>query len=355
MNLKDLGYNNKLEKFSIEQKLENLEIGRIISEHKERYIVKTSNDEFEAEITGNMRYSANGREDFPAVGDWVSLIFCGDGFAIINEVIPRYSIINRKAVGKNSEVQIIGTNIDFALIMQSTNRDFNINRLERYLSLCNSSKISPIILLTKTDLISSEELSFLLGKIKQRIANVPFIAISNETESGYEELKQVLKSGKTYCMLGSSGVGKSTLLNNLSGKNIMKAEAISLTSDRGRHVSTHRELIVLNNGSILIDNPGMREVGMVDSSDGLNATYDKIAEFAKRCWFKDCNHVYDKGCAVIEAVENGEIEQSYYQNYLKLSRESAHFESSVQERRKKDRDFGKMQKNYKQIQKRNKN
>lgn len=355
MNLNNLGYNNIKTIADSLNNLRDFELGRIIAEHKERYLVATAKGEVDAEITGNMRYSANGREDFPAVGDWVSLILYGDGVAIINEVVPRYSIIKRKAVGKNSEVQVIGTNIDFALIMQSTNRDFNLNRLERYLSLCNSSKISPIILLTKTDLISSEELSFLLGKIKERIANVPFIAISNETESGYEELKQVLKSGKTYCMLGSSGVGKSTLLNNLSGKNLMKTKAISLATDRGRHVSTHRELIVLNNGSILIDNPGMREVGMVDSSDGLNATYDKIAEFAKRCWFKDCNHVNDKGCAVIEAVENGEIEQSYYQNYLKLSKESAHFESSVQERRKKDKDFGKMQKNYKKIQKRKKN
>ncbi|GAO31892.1 GTPase [Geofilum rubicundum JCM 15548] len=301
-----------------------------------------------------MRFSANGREDFPAVGDWVSFIFCGVDFAIINEVLPRYSIIKRKAVGKNSEVQIIGTNIDFALIMQSANRDFNINRLERYLTLCNSSKISPIILLTKTDLISKEELSVLSGEIKQRIENVPFIAISNETESGYKELKQVLKSGKTYCMLGSSGVGKSTLLNHLSGKNIMKTKAISASSDRGRHVSSHRELTVLDNGSILIDNPGMREVGIADSSNGLDTTYDKIADFAKQCRFKDCNHDNDTGCAVIEAVENGEIEKSYYQNYLKLFKESAHFESSVQEKRKKDKDFGKMLKNYKKIQKRNK-
>jgi ribosome biogenesis GTPase len=354
MNLNDLGYNNIKAIADSLDHLHGFELGRIIAEHKERYLVATVKGEVDAEITGNMRYSANGREDFPAVGDWVALIYYGQDFAIINEVLPRYSIIKRKAVGKNSEVQIIGTNIDYAFIMQSANRDFNINRLERYLTICYSSKVSPIILLTKTDLISDEELSLLSGQIKQRLENVPFVAISNETKSGYEDLKQVIKSGKTYCMLGSSGVGKSTLLNNLSGKSIMKTEAISSSSNKGRHVSTHRELTVLGNGSILIDNPGMREVGIADSTKGLDTVYDKIAVFAQRCKFNDCSHTNEKGCAVIEAVDNGEIEKSYYLNFLKLQKESAHFESSVQEKRKKDKDFGKMLKNYKKIQKRNK-
>lgn len=354
MKLNDFGYNNIKAIADSLDHLQGFELGRVIAEHKERYIIATARGEVDAEITGNMRFSASGREDFPAVGDWVSLISYGDDFAIINEILPRYSVIKRKAVGKNSEVQVIGTNIDFALIMQSANRDFNLNRLERYLTLCNSSKVNPIILLTKIDLIGKEELSFLSGKIRQRIENVPFIAISNETKSGYQELKQVLESGKTYCMLGSSGVGKSTLLNHLSGKNIMKTEAISSSTGRGRHVSSHRELIVLDNGSILIDNPGMREVGMADSSNGLDTTYDKIADFAKRCRFRDCKHLNDTGCAVIEAVENGEIEKSYYQNYLKLIKESAHFESSVQEKRKKEKEFGKMVKNFKKIKKHNK-
>ncbi len=353
MILNDLGYDNIK---AIADGLDNLhdyELGRIIAEHKERYIVATDKGEVDAEITGDMRYSANGREDFPAVGDWVRLIYYGNDFAIINEILPRYSIIKRKAAGKNSEVQVIGTNIDYALIMQSVNRDFNINRIERYLTICYSSKVIPIILLTKTDLISDEELSLLSGQIKQRLDNVLFVAISNETKSGYEDLKQIIKSGKTYCMLGSSGVGKSTLLNNLCGKSIMKTESISSFSDRGRHVSTHRELTVLSNGSILIDNPGMREVGIADSTDGLDTVYDKIAVFAQRCRFDDCSHTNEKGCAVIEAVENGELEESYYHNFLKLQKESAHFESSVQEKRKKNKDFGKMLKNYKKMRNRN--
>ena len=353
MNLNELGYNNIKAIAGSLDHLSGFEPGRIIAEHKERYLVATAKGEIEAEITGNMRYSASGREDFPAVGDWVALIFYDDDFAIINEVLPRYSIIKRKAVGNKSEVQIIGTNIDYALIMQSANRDFNLNRLERYLTISYSSKVSPIILLTKIDLISKDKLSLLSDQIKQRLGNVPFIAISNKTKSGYKELKQIIKSGKTYCMLGSSGVGKSTLLNKLSGKSMMKTKAINSSSGRGRHVSTHRELIVLANGSILIDNPGMREIGIADSTNGLDTTYDKIAVFAQKCKFHDCSHTNETACAVIEAVDNGEIEESYYQNYLKLQKESAYFESSVQEKRKKDKDLGKILKNYKKIQKRN--
>ncbi len=354
MNLEDLGYNRIKEALENRQDLAGFELGRVITEHKERYLVGTAKGELEAEITGNMRFTAVNREDFPAVGDWVALIAHDPDFAIINEVLPRFSIIKRQAVGQYGEVQIIGTNIDYAFIMQSVDRDFNMNRLERYLTICYSSKVKPVIVLTKTDLIREEELSAILDMIKQRLENVPLIAISNENKNGYEELKQTIEKGKTYCMLGSSGVGKSTLLNNLSGKSIMKTDAISQSTNKGRHVSTHRELTVLENGGILIDNPGMREVGIGGSGTGLETTYDKIADLSQECRFKDCTHTNEIGCAVIEAVESGEIESSYYQNYLKLQKETAHFESSVQEKRKKDKDFGKMIKIFKKDRERNK-
>ncbi len=354
MNLEDLGYNRIKEALENRQDLAGFELGRVIAEHKERYLVGTAKGELEAEITGNMRFTAVNREDFPAVGDWVALIAHDPDFAIINEVLPRFSIIKRQAVGQYGEVQIIGTNIDYAFIMQSVDRDFNINRLERYLTICYSSKVKPVIVLTKTDLIREEELSAILDMIKQRLENVPLIAISNENKNGYEELKQTIEKGKTYCMLGSSGVGKSTLLNNLSGNSIMKTDAISQSTNKGRHVSTHRELTVLENGGILIDNPGMREVGIGGSGTGLETTYDKIADLSQECRFKDCTHTNETGCAVIEAVESGEIESSYYQNYLKLQKETAHFESSVQEKRKKDKDFGKMIKIFKKDRERNK-
>jgi ribosome small subunit-dependent GTPase A len=354
MKLADFGYNDKLEKLRIENNLSDFEIGRVISEHKERYIVKTEKGEFEAEITGNLRFSTKSREDFPAVGDWVALTTYDANFSIIHKILPRLSIISRQAVGQFGEIQIIATNIDYALLIQAIDRDFNINRLERYLIICYSSKVNPIIVLTKTDLINEQRIAEISDSIKQRIKDVPVIAISNETQNGYEALKKIIESGKTYCMLGSSGVGKSTLLNNLSGKSIMRTDSISQSTNKGRHITSHRELIVLENGGILIDNPGMREVGIVDTTNGLETTFDKILGFSQKCKFKDCTHTNEIGCGVIDAVEKGELDKASYENYIKMEREKSHFESSVVERRKKDKDFGKMVKNYKKDMNKNK-
>lgn len=347
MNLEDLGYNGTLEEFRVKNNLETLEVGRVISEHKERYIVKTEKGEFEAEITGNLRFSALSREDFPAVGDWVALTIYDPDFSIIHKILPRFSIISRQAVGQFGAIQIIATNIDYALLVQAADRDFNINRLERYLTICNSSKVSPIIVLNKVDLIDEHRIADIVGQINARIKNVQVIAISNESHQGYDKLTAIIEKGKTYCMLGSSGVGKSTLLNNLSGKALMRTDTISLSTNKGKHVTSHRELIVLESGGILIDNPGMREVGITDSDGGIEKTFDSIVSLSQHCKFKDCTHTTEVGCSVIDAVESGEIDKESYQNYLKMEREKAHFESTIEEKRKKDKDFGKILKNYK--------
>jgi ribosome biogenesis GTPase len=347
MKLEDFGYNEQLEKLRIENKLNDFEIGRVVSEHKERYIVKTEKGESEAEITGNLRFSARSREDFPAVGDWVALINYDPDFSIIHKILPRFSVITRQAVGQTGEVQIIAANIDVAFLVQAVDRDFNINRFERYLTICYSSKVNPVIVLTKTDLITGEKLAEIRNSIHLRIKNVPVVAISNETQDGYDALKKIIEKGKTYCMLGSSGVGKSTLVNNLSGRTIMRTDSISDSTNKGRHVTSHREMIVLENGGILIDNPGMREVGIADSSNGLEITFDMIFSLSKNCRFKDCTHTSEVGCSVLEAVENGEIDKSSYENYLKMEREKAHFEATVAEKRSRDKQFGKMMKNYK--------
>jgi ribosome biogenesis GTPase len=322
-------------------------IGRIISEHKERYIVKSDDCVFDAEITGNMRFKAKSREDFPVVGDWVAMSTYDSDFAIIHNIFPRYSIIKRQAIGQSGEVQIIATNIDFAFLVQAVDRDFNINRLERYMTICNSSKVKPIIVLSKIDLIAEQQINEIIASIKTRIKQVPVIAISNETQNGYNEIKSTIEKGKTYCLLGSSGVGKSTLLNNLIGKTIMRTDTISQSTNKGKHVTSHRELIVLENGGILIDNPGMREVGITDSTIGLEQTFESIFQLSQNCKFKDCTHIHEAGCVIIEAVENGKIDEASYKNYLKLVREKTHFESTFTERREKDKEFGKMLKNYK--------
>jgi ribosome biogenesis GTPase len=347
MELADLGYNEYYRKFRIEQNMDNFERGRVIAEHKERYIVRTVQGEFEAEITGNMRFTATTREDFPAVGDWVLLIPYESDFAIIHRILPRFSLIKRQAAGQSGEIQIIAANIDYAFIVQAADRDFNINRIERYLTICNSSKVSPIIVLSKVDLVGEQQLAEIMESIKTRIHNVPVIALSNETQVGYDAIRTTIEKGKTYCMLGSSGVGKSSLINHLSGKIIMRTEPISLSTNKGRHVTSHRELIILEDGGILVDNPGMREVGIADSASGLEITFDMIVRLSRNCKFKDCTHTKETGCSVLEAVEKGEIDAASYENYLKMEREKEHFESTVAERRKKDKDFGKILKNYK--------
>jgi len=346
MKLEDIGYTNDLEKLRLDNGLNDFEIGRVIAEHKERYIVKTAQGEFEAEITGNMRFTAKTREDFPAVGDWVALTTYESDFAIIHKILPRFSIIKRQSVGNFGEIQIIATNINYAFLVQAIDRDFNVNRLERYLTICNSSKVSPIIILSKTDLITKDQLSEIIEHLKTRINNIPVFAISNETQDGISDLKTIIKKGKTYCMLGSSGVGKSTLINNLSGQAIMRTDSISQSTNKGRHITSHRELIILENGGILIDNPGMKEVGIADSTSGLEITFDKIVEFSQKCKFTDCTHINETGCAVVEAVKNGTIDKSSYENYMKMEREKAHFESTIAEKRKKEKLFGKIVKDY---------
>jgi ribosome biogenesis GTPase / thiamine phosphate phosphatase len=353
MSLADLGYNEIFENYRIDNNLTQFDIGRVIEEHKERYVVKTDKGEFEAEITGNLRFTARGRQDFPAVGDWVALTTFDSDFAVIHKILPRFSVIKRQAVGQFGEIQVIAANIDYAFLVQAVDRDFNINRLERYLTICNSSGVNPIIILSKIDLIDDHQISEIVERIKVRIKNVPVIAMSNESEYGYDRIKSIMEKGKTYCMLGSSGVGKSTLLNNLSGREIMRTDTISKSTNKGRHITSHRELIILEDGGILVDNPGIREVGITDAEGGLEITFDLIVSRSQNCKFKDCTHTNETGCSVLEAVEKGEIDKASYENYVRMKREKEYFESTVVERRKKDKEFGKFLKNYKKEMKKN--
>lgn len=345
--LEDFGYNADIEQAWKAINTDDFELGRVVAEHKERYMVKTEKGEMEAEIIGNMRFTARSREDFPAVGDWVALRTYNDEMALIQKILPRFSILKRKAVDQRGEAQVIATNIDCAFIVQAVSRDFNINRLERYLILCNSSGIEPVIVLTKIDLVDKEDLEGLLEGIRRRIKQVRVLCISNLTQDGYEAILAIIEKGKTYCMLGSSGVGKSTLINNLSGKALMQTGSISESTSKGRHVTTHRELVVLNDGGILIDNPGMREVGIADTGGGLEITFDMITELAENCRFKDCTHTSEVGCAVLEAVEQGVLNDAEYENYMKMKREKMHYESTVSERKQREKQFGKILKNYK--------
>lgn len=346
MKLEDFGYNETLEEFRIGHNIGKAETGRIIAEHKERYIVKTTEGETEAEITGNMRFCAKSREDFPAVGDWVGITAYDPGLAIIHTIFPRSSVLKRQAVNQYGEIQLIAVNVDFAFIVQALDRDYSINRIERYLTICNASNIKPVIVLTKTDLLEAEKVTVCINQIKERIKDISVIAVSNLTHAGYDVVNGLFEKGKTYCLLGSSGVGKSTLLNNLSSMEVMKTGEIGHGTNRGKHVTSHRELFLLDNGGILIDNPGLREVGIADTSGGLETTFSGISELAEKCRFKNCTHTGETGCAVTNALNNGELDEESYQNYIKMLKERAHFETTVSERRKKDKIFGKILKDY---------
>lgn len=346
MTLEDLGYQPGMDQFKADCHRSGWNPARVSAEHKERYTVLTKEGEFEAEITGNLRFTARSREDFPAVGDWVAVAVFDQDFAVIHQIMPRFSVLKRQAAGHSGDIQIIAANIDVAFLVQAADRDFNLNRLERYLSICYSARVSPVVVLTKTDLAEETEISGMLAGIRQRTGGIPALAVSNLNRNGYDALNDLMERGRTYCLLGSSGVGKSTLLNNLSGRDIMKTDAISQSTNKGRHVTSHRELVILGNGSILIDNPGMREVGLADTEGGLETAFDKIVSLSHNCRYTDCTHTTEEGCSVIRAVEQGELDAGAWQNYLKMEREKAHYETTVAERRRREKVFGKILKDY---------
>lgn len=340
--IQDLGFKEYLSKYRTDNNLESFTTGRIILEHKERYVVLTAKGELECELIGNLRFTARSRADLPAVGDWVAINEYDTGKGLIHAVYPRANVLERQAVGRNGEKQLIASNIDYGLIVQSVNRDYSINRLERYITICHAASITPVIILNKIDLIGEDQVNDILSEVKNRIKDILVVAISNVTGDGLEQITPLIKAGKTYCLLGSSGVGKSTLINSLAGNYLMKTGAISDSIDRGKHVTTHRELIVLKTGGVIIDNPGMREVGITDNSSGLEMTFEQIYELAGHCKFNDCSHQNEKGCAVLAALDSGALDEETYENFMKLEREQAHFSATLHEKRKKDKAFGKM-------------
>ncbi|MCU0473016.1 MAG: ribosome small subunit-dependent GTPase A [Bacteroidales bacterium] len=346
MNLADLGITNELFTYLTENELSNFSIGRVTQEHRERYVVSDGDNEYEAEITGNLRFSANSRADFPAVGDWVTLTIFDSDQAIIHKILPRRSILERQAVGKFGEIQIISTNIDVAFIIQAINNNFNINRLERYMTICYSANIEPVLVISKIDLSTEKEIRDAIIDLEKRDKKIKYILLSNTTLKGLDQILDFIQAGKTYCVVGSSGVGKSTLINNLLKKNILKTGQISHSTNKGRHVTDHRELFVLENGGIIIDTPGMKELGMTDNSEGTKTTFQEISDISLNCKFPDCKHLNETGCAVIEALNNGIIDKDSYDNYQKIHKEQVRFQTTVAEKRKKEKVFGKMIKNY---------
>ena len=295
MTLTDLGLTDEITSFIINNNLSGFALGRVTKEHRERYIVSTGENEYDAEITGNLRFSADSRVDFPSVGDWVTMIIYDPDLAIIHKVLPRKSILERQTVGKFGEKQLISTNIDVAFIIQSINNNFNVNRLERYLTICYSANIEPILVISKIDLATENDILDAGRKLEIRDKNVKYILLSNLTQKGLDQILAVIQKGKTYCVVGSSGVGKSSLINNLLKKEILKTGQISQSTNKGRHISDHRELFVLENGGIIIDTPGMKELGMTDNIEGIKTTFQDLFDLSLQCKFTDCKHIDETG------------------------------------------------------------
>ncbi|MFC1454595.1 ribosome small subunit-dependent GTPase A [Candidatus Undinarchaeota archaeon] len=338
--LEDLGYDPFFESSRKTSGLLDYSIARVIAEYKEAYKVKGITCEYLAKITGKHRFNATRREDYPAVGDWVTITELDRKKAIIHDILPRKTILRKKYSGEQ-KTQIIATNIDVAFIIESVDRDYNLNRFERYLVLVNDGNIRPVIILNKIDLITESELKLKIDQIKDRFNDVDIIATSTLTEQGLDELVNYILNGKTYCFIGSSGVGKSSLINKLLGKDVIKIKEISDHSGRGKHATTSREMYFLKEGGILIDNPGMRGVGMIDASAGINTVFEEIMDLSKKCKYADCTHTHEPGCAVLKAIQTKELDEKKYANYLKLKKETEYYSMTKLEKRKKDEKFGK--------------
>lgn len=344
INLENLGYNDFFESGRKELKLTEYPIARVIAEYKEVYKVRDTDGEYLAKITGKQRFMATKREDYPAVGDWIVVEKLSEGNAVIRGILPRKTILKKKYSDKQ-ENQIIATNIDAAFITESMDRDYNLNRFERYLVLAEEGNILPVIILNKIDLISDIELKSKINELKNRFNNIEVISTSIITEQGLDELKNYIIKGKTYCFLGSSGVGKSSLINKLIGKDEIETKELSTSTGKGKHTTTTRGMYFLENGGIVIDNPGMREVGMDGSSIGIDSQFSEIMELSKNCKYGNCTHLHEPGCAVLNAVKSKELDEDKYLNYLKLKKEVDYQSMTGFEKRRKDRKFGRFVKN----------
>jgi ribosome biogenesis GTPase len=344
--IEDLGWNSYFESERAELNLADFSIARVSAEYKGMYKVKNEKGEFLAKITGKQIFKSKSREDYPAVGDWVAVRELDNEQAVIQTVLPRKTIIKRRYGDKNksgekNDIQIIATNIDVAFIVQSVGRDYNVNRFERYLAIAQDANIKPVIIINKTDLISAEEKDSKSAEIKNRLGDIDVIFTSVINNEGLDRLKACIQKSETCCFLGSSGVGKSSLINKLLGKEDIKTGNISSYSDRGKHITTGREMYFLESGGIVIDNPGIREVGMTDVGAGIDSLFDEIIILAEKCRYVDCTHIHEPNCEVLKALKEGVLDEDKYSNYINLKKETEYFDMSQSEKREKNRNFGK--------------
>jgi len=341
--LESIGYSDWFKSRADNEKSAAHGVARIVSVHKDSYTVTKGAEDIFAELSGNLLYSTKSASDLPTTGDWVYADFYDDDtHAIIYGVFPRKTLLKRKAAGKLVDIQLIAANIDVAFIIQSLNDNFNLRRLERYLVMVNESGIEPVILLSKCDLIPKEK----VGEIKKKVLGIApqttVMEFSNLSRENIDSIANSLKSGYSYCLLGSSGVGKTTLLNSIIGNDKFETQSVSKIQSKGRHTTTSRQLVRLESGAMIIDTPGMRELGSMSVDDGLDETFSEIRELSQSCKFSNCSHTNEKGCAILAAIKADNLSEQRYQNYLKMKKESEFNQMSYLEKRKKDKSFGKL-------------
>jgi ribosome biogenesis GTPase / thiamine phosphate phosphatase len=328
--LQDLGWTDSHTTDFEPHAADGLVAARISEQHRGAYIVLTELGELRADLAGRLSHEAAGAGDLPAVGDWVAVApRPGEGAATIQAVLPRRTKFSRKVAMAAAEEQVLAANVDTVFLLTSLNEDFNLRRLERYLTLAWESGAQPVIVLTKTDLCPAVELRVL--EVEAIAFGVAVHPISSVTGDGLDLVRSYLAPGRTVALLGSSGVGKSTLVNTLAGEEILATQEIRADGE-GRHTTSHRQLVLLPEGGLVLDTPGMRELQLWESADGLEETFEDVAELAVRCRFTDCAHRTEPGCAIQAALDDGSLPFGRWASYQKLQRELAHLERRLDKR-----------------------
>jgi ribosome biogenesis GTPase len=341
MDLKDYGWDEGLSAQFEAYAEHGLLPGRVVKQFRGRLTLVTPQGELSGEVSGRFRHQAISHADYPVVGDWAAIEPVGDGPALIQALLPRRSAFTRKVAGEVVEAQVTAANVDTVFLISGLDGDFNLRRIERYLTTAWACGAAPVIVLNKADL--RPDLQDVIAAVARTAPGVPVVAVSALTAGGLKDIEPHLVRGKTVALLGSSGVGKSTLINRLLGEERFPTAPVSDAEEgRGRHTTTSRELVRLPGGALLIDTPGMRELQLWADDEGLDRAFDDIVMLAARCRFHDCRHEREPACAVRAAVEAGILDIRRLESYLKLRRELRFMESKrdVKTRRQQEKSTG---------------